>query len=352
MRLKYLLLMIAASFIYACNADQSRQREGQRQKETDVEASLPEQIAIDTAAILKAHNISLPREEYIKLEYEVYDQCSTFTHFAKDLSHPVLTRIVGYDEKGREKEVVYKNHYDSYVDATEVNVYGDNGKIKESYYRLDEKSYDGELRKMYFYYDKNDSLVKTVSFDFKKRIRADVDKGLGRPGGCIVTPEDYEKTKSWALANIWEHTYDEKGRKAAMREVLANGSQSSYQYKYDNEGRLLEEVKMDGGQLTCVENYIYGKNSRTFIRTWGERFSDHTVDTFKFSLDKHGNDIEEWIVEQGGRKFNREKRFYDTDNRLTRRESYLDKDTLHSAYVYTYHKNPAPVRKTLLIDNQ
>ncbi len=98
-------------------------------------------------------------------------------------------------------------------------------------------------------------MIKSVGFDYQRRIKKGVDKGYGSAGGCIITEDDYEKTKSWKLETVWNYIYDKQGQLIEKISPVINSGQNRYLYKYDSVGRLSEEQSLEGKDPIWIEKY-------------------------------------------------------------------------------------------------
>ncbi len=303
-------------------------------------------------------NYELPTEKGISISYETNDVCSTYYFFATDTLNPIIARVLSNDQAGREKEVIYTS-FESYVPATSLIFYDSLGKKSIEYYRIDEKDLRQTLTKTLYHYNEKAQLIQSVSFDFKRRIKKDVDKGLGRPGGCIITEDDYEKQKSWALVSIWNYKYNNLGQLIEKIAPILNSTQDHYLYSYDSSGRLKEERSLEGNRLIWIENYTYSQNGYEFTRIWFEEDGTRgkewnelltPIDTFRYKTDKFNNVTEELVIEEGGRQVSKDYKFYDIQNRLRRHEIYNDTAKLIGYYVYDYKSSLRPVRKTFTVD--
>jgi hypothetical protein len=300
----------------------------------------------------------LPQDKEINISYEIYDVCSTYYFSGSDSLNPVIARLLSYDQAGREKEIVYTS-FESHVPATSIVLYDSSGKKNVEYYRIDEEGLHQVLTKTLYYYNEKDQLIQSVSFDFKRRIKKEVDKGLGRSGGCIIVKDDYEKQKSWKLATIWNYKYDDEGRLIEKVAPVLNSTQDHYLYSYDANGRIIEERSLEGSRLIWIENYIYGQGGYEFTRTWfeknGTRDKDWDglltpIDTFRFKTDKFNNVIEELVIEEGGRQVSKDNKYYDKQNRLLKHEIFDDNNKLLGYYDYRYVTAKKPIRMSFIVN--
>lgn len=301
---------------------------------------------------------TLPQDKEIDIDYKVYNMCSSYYFVANDTLNPLLARVLSHDEKGREKEVIYRR-FESYVPAISLILYDSSGKKAVEYYRIDEEGRQGALTKNIYCYNEQGQLIRSVAFDFTRRIKKGVDKGFGRPGGCTITEKDYETYKSWALATIWNYKYDNHGRLVEKAAPVINSSQNRYLYQYDKKGRIIEERSLEGETLIYIERYNYSQGGYEFTRTWfendGRRQKEWdgslaSVDTFRFVTDKLNNITQELVIEEGGRLVNKHDKFYDGKNRLVKHEIFNDSGKLLGYYVYHYIVDEKPTQKNFFVN--
>jgi len=305
----------------------------------------------------------VPLNEEISIDYKVNPKSITYYFFNKDTLNGlsdslkmISCRTIASDTNNTIDETIY-NWYESIVPSTALSIYDHSGKILEYYYKNDEKTPSEGATKTTYYYDDQKRLTRTVSFDFEKRLRKDVDKGFGRAGGCIITEKDYEKYKSWEIFSVWNYKYDQSGKLVEKFAPIFNSTQNRYTYKYDEKGRLIEERSLENERLIWVESYVYYDLGHEFTRTWfenGQRRKDydgkyHPIDTFRYKIDKFGNETDELVIEEGGRQVSRHKKYYDEKNRIIRNEIYDENDKLLGFYSHKYLDNGHPVSKKFYV---
>ncbi|OQP66460.1 hypothetical protein A3860_13290 [Niastella vici] len=287
----------------------------------------------------------LPHDTAINLNYEVYNTCTTNYFYAKDTTKGTLSRLVYYDKDGREKSTAYQ-FYESRIPATSLCMYDKDGRKTEEYYRIDEKGRLSSFTKTIFEYNESGKLARTIAFDFMRRMKEGIVRGLGTSGGCIVSDEDYEPKRSWALNTVWNYVYDKEGNLIEkFRSFPRDMYQDRYLYKYDNRGRLIEERSFSQGHLYYVESYQYYDGGYEYTRvlydedgTRAKQWNDslETIDTFRYAVDRFNNQLEEKIIEEGGRLVSRDRNYYDKKNRIIRKEIYDEDGKLLGFYAHQY----------------
>ena len=200
--------------------------------------------------------------------------------------------------------------------------------ISTSYF---ETFQNGEVQKSFFYY--NDSLlVRVESFDLKRRLKSDVDKGFGRPGGCIIMPEDYEKEPTWQVNQIVLYQYDSLGRLILRYSPIFQNSQNRFEYQYNEDGNLIVEKSLDESTPIYTINYQYKENQTISNLQWDNENWRGTIQIKTF--DKFGNLIkkstikndEEWI----------EIYEYNVENKLIRFSAYNSDGEIGLTHIYKY----------------
>ena len=193
----------------------------------------------------------------------------------------------------------------------------------------------GEVIKSFYYY-KETLLIRVESFEFKRRIRSDVDKGYGRPDGCNIYDEDYEKEGAWIVSKIELYKYDKKGRKISTYTPISEISQNRYKYDYDVHGNLITERCYVGIKLFSTITYQHQHNMIISLFHWD--YKDRVGSTQMKTFDDHGKLIKdsrfnvgkEW---QGIYKYNEEGNLA----RYTATYNYFEVRT-HLTHIYRYKK--------------
>lgn len=295
----------------------------------------------------------LPQEEKISFSFEANDVCSTYCFLAKDTLTPILTSVRYNGSAGNEKNVVFTSFL-GYVPATSLIFYDSIGNKKIEYYRIDKKDHHQKLIKTLYCYNENAQLIQSISFDYTRRIKKYNKKGHVISRGCSINDDDFEKQKSWALESVWNYKYNLQGQLVEKIAPILNSTQDHYLYSYDQKGRLKEVHSLNGNRLIWIENYTYHQNGYEFTRTWFEKDGTRAkswdgkfdpIYTIRFKTDKFFNIIEESVYEEGVRIISRDVKHYDTQNRLSRHESYYDSANLNEYYIYNYINSQNPIRK-------
>ncbi|MDQ2772297.1 MAG: hypothetical protein M3Y54_17565 [Bacteroidota bacterium] len=146
----------------------------------------------------------------------------------------------------------------------------------------------GDSVKSFAFYNDQGLLIKARFFRYEKKLKPNVDKGLGRPGGCVILPKDYEERRVWQEGSTSIYQYNSKGKR--IRYMLLRDStvlekqQCSYYksgelrenssfnnddatpsyrtlYFYDWRGRLSKQVSYTDKEVSATNYYSYPKNA-------------------------------------------------------------------------------------------
>lgn len=263
-----------------------------------------------------------------------------YKYKSMDSTNLLLVQTIKYDKNEHEIELLWKD-FPNQGDAKIANIFNKSGRIIEKYHLNMAKYGEDKLTKTFYEYYANDKLKKSIEFDYKKRIRKDVDRGDGR-----YYPKDFEKYKSWELGKVWNYEYDEKNRLIKEYTNIVAHSQQIYTYKYDSKDRVIELCKSSDQGMYLTEKYRYFKDSSENIVIWydykGNIDTSETIKKYwdtirKEKYDPNGNTTEKNVFERkDGSLRNQDKMWYDNKNRLIRQEVY-EKSELKETYIYHYN---------------
>lgn len=199
-----------------------------------------------------------------------------------------------------------------------------------------------------YYYDKDNKLEKRQHFDFKRRLKANLDKGIGRRGGCIVEEEDYEKESSWDIISEIFFKYDTLGRKTEYNAPYIHwDNQNRYTWLYYNDGKVNEYRSYDHDRLIWIEKFTYTDASYQFIRTWydydgnpehlKEKSWEYTPQiTHKYELDSLGRIIEETEMTEKGDFLYRSVIEYNSSGLVSKKVRYNQENKPDITHIYEY----------------
>ncbi|MBI9033849.1 MAG: hypothetical protein JEZ03_05200 [Bacteroidales bacterium] len=268
--------------------------------------------------------------------FEHFQDVQVFQFFDSDSLNGKITHSEKLDSNGNVTATYFKDHKtdkgNGRSDVLILIEYNEKNQlvISTSYYETYQKDV---VQKSFFYY--NDSLLARVeTFELKKRLKSDVDKGLGRPGGCIVLPEDFEKEQTWKPSRIVLYKYDSLGRKKLSYSPLFKSSHNRFEYQYDAEGNLILEKSLDESRLLYTINYQYKLNKTISNLQWDNKDWDGTkrVKTF----DNNGNLIKESTI-QNDKEWVDEYQ-YNIEDKLVRFTAYDSDGGINLTHIYKYNK--------------
>lgn len=163
----------------------------------------------------------------------------------------------------------------------------------------------------YFTYNTDGRCTSAEYFRYARRLKPGVDKGLGRPGGCIVLPEDYEPNRVW-------------------RQVFATTSQ------YDKHGRRTDQTEWRDSVVTQREHWTYDRQGRPTVYT--QTRGDAALDTERYWWYNWRGKLAQ-LQESYWRGSYNTTTFYEYDwrGRLSEEHAYADKDSsIVAENYYTY----------------
>ena len=204
------------------------------------------------------------------IKFEHFKYIQVFQFFDKDSLNGKITYSKKVDSNGNILAEYYKDHktdkFNGYSDILTINEYNEKNQRTSSttYYETYQK---GMVEKTFFYY--TDSLLtRAESFDYKKRLRPDVDKGINGSGGCEIEAEDFEETPTWRFKKLIINTYDSLGKKISSSSFFPKILDDKLEYKYDANGKLIEERMLDDDKLLYVKKYEYVGNQTISNLEW------------------------------------------------------------------------------------
>jgi hypothetical protein len=276
-----------------------------------------------------------------EIQFKHFDDVQVYQYLKNMVFDKKITYSQKYDSSGRLIAEYFKDYKTDSGNGRGyilvINEYDDAGKLKitTNYYETFTPSV---VQKIFFYY--NDSLLATKeSFEFTTRLKPDLNKGIGRQGGCIITPDDYEKDKTWKLTDLTKYEYDNKGKKIKAYSLVGRfpSDNDDYEYEYNKEGKLLKEKLLKHKEALWTTEYRYMQHQEISLLTWNIN-NWGTTKTIKKYGSKAQNLLEETTI-QNGKKFVR-KYYYDHKKRLVRYNSYDSDGKLDLTHVYKYKKTP------------
>lgn len=200
---------------------------------------------------------------------------------------------------------------------------------------------DMDSTKMICHYNKKNQLIQEEYFTFERRMKKSVDKGFGRPGGCIVEDSDFEKNRTWEKVSVINYKYDAAGRLIEYNSPkLHFSTQNRYTWLYDSLGRISKYYSYDFQRLIWVEEYTYFKDAYTFRRTWYDysgKPNDYDVFTFTYKINAQGKVTEEKVTDEKGELISSETMEYDSSGNLIRTTAYNGKGKEEMTHLFVYY---------------
>jgi hypothetical protein len=128
---------------------------------------------------------------------------------------------------------------------------------------------EGDQTKTLYHHDRHQRRVRQEHFTYERRLRKDVDKGLGGRDGCTVDEADYELHRTWEKTSSIEYLYDARGRIVSDQALkLHFSTQNRYTWTYDRQDRVQTSCSYEGPRRMWVERYSYFAGGYRFTRTW------------------------------------------------------------------------------------
>ncbi|MEQ8238048.1 MAG: hypothetical protein RIA69_02495 [Cyclobacteriaceae bacterium] len=208
---------------------------------------------------------------------------------------------------------------------------------------------NGDSTKAIYHYDDNGLLLKEEHYDFEKRIREDVDKGLGSSEGCIITEDDYEKERTWRRRSIINYQYDSLGRKIEYYAPSIHWNrQNRYTWIYDDNNRVVEHRSYDHNRLIWAKTYSYETNSLEITRTWFDHEGNpqhlkknHEYSpelTFRYTLNEIEQPITEVVSNEKGELRSQETSKYDEEGRIVETKQFNSEGQHLTTHLFEYER--------------
>ncbi|MFT7002012.1 MAG: hypothetical protein ACJAVW_003049 [Spirosomataceae bacterium] len=282
-------------------------------------------------------------------DLEIIMTCKVYQYGGKNSINKKVTKTIEYYANGKIASETYKGYKETAQtgnsNATYFSDYKDTLLVQRR--SIMDK---GDSTKTILSYNQNGQLIKETHYNYERQIRADVDKGLGRPGGCIITEEDYEKERSWAIRSIIHYTYDSLGRKAEYYAPSVHwGSQNRYTWSYNDKGQIKEHRSYDHDRLIWIEEFSYTDTNYQYTRTWFDydgnpkhlkekKWEYSSQITCTFSLDKQGRVIEEAVTTEKGEFRGRTSTEHNSNGLIAKTVKYNKDNNPEMTHVYEYEK--------------
>ena len=195
-------------------------------------------------------------------------KCQVYQYLGVDSTARQLVLTRTYHPNGRVLEEQYSKyrltHEYMASTGTEQSRYRDTMLVE----RLETDERGDQIKTRYFH-DHLNRLTREERLTSERRQKKNVDKGNGRPGGCILVDSDFRKRRSWEKTSVINYAYDAQGRLVSYdAPKLHYSSQNRYTWVYDSLGRVSKHFSYDRQRLIWVEEFAYFPGGHRFTRTW------------------------------------------------------------------------------------
>lgn len=273
--------------------------------------------------------------------------CDVYQFAGTDSSHKKIALKQTFNAQWQLTSQTYTGYKNTAVqgtsDGTYFYFYRDTLLVQRTF--IDEGE---DSTKALYSYNQQSQLVKTEHFTFQKRLRKNADKGLGRPGGCIVTEKDYEKERSWKQTSVINYSYNTAGQVVLYDATqLHFSSQNRYTWAYDSLGRIAKHSSFDNNRRLSADEYHYFDGGYSFVQTWydydgnpkqlkTEAWEYSPVYTHTFTTDSKGRVLKEVVTTEKGETLSTETTAYNADGRISRTVYYNGKGEPEITHIYVY----------------
>ena len=223
----------------------------------------------------------------------------------------------------------------------------------------------GDSAKSFCFYNDEGLLIKSRFFRYEKKLKPTADKGLGRPGGCIILPEDFEKNRVWQEKSTTIYRYNSAGKlieRMNMRDSTVSEKQRWSYYKsgklreessfdrndvmpsyrtlyfYDEHGRMSKRVSYTDGEVSATDNYSYRKNAVYLDGNYSSYPGEYPLSVYRNikKLDSKGRLVEE-IAYVGRCPLETKKRIrYRPDGKIAQTILFTCQDSSRMVHDYVY----------------
>lgn len=297
-------------------------------------------------SITDSLRVNPPMVDYDR-DLEITSTCEVYQYTGEKRINGTVTKTIEYYGNGKiasERLEGFKpSRISRYGDAIHYYDYKDTLLVQKR--SLLE---NGDSTKTVFTYDENGQLIKETHYLFSRRLRADVDKGFGRPGGCIIDAEDYEKERSWYIRSVIQYKYDSFGRKTEYYAPSIHwGSQNRYTWSYNDSGKIQEHRSFDDDELIWIEEFSYSDTHYRYTRTWYDYYGtpkhlkekswEYTAQiTHTFTLDDQGRVIEDSTTNEKNEFLGKTTTEYNPDGSVAEVVKYDSDGLREMTHVYEY----------------
>ncbi|WP_400192225.1 hypothetical protein [Hymenobacter sp. B81] len=214
-----------------------------------------------------AAQVASEDEAIARLLRQQRSECTIWQYSGSDSVRSTVACRRLYDARHRLISETYRGFSptfeDTWVDGSTYSFYED------TLLRQQVAVYPNQDRsKVIHTYSPQGQLIRQEHLTFERRLKAGVDKGMGRSGGCIVAPEDYEPHRTWARRGVSTFAYDERGNKVEQEFQPPSAPPDRTTWAYDAGNRVTRQSFYSAQQLSWTEQYIYTPDGYSYTRTW------------------------------------------------------------------------------------
>jgi hypothetical protein len=273
-----------------------------------------------------------------------FNQCLVYQFTGTDSSKKHLALAKTYNSRGQlisEEYTGYRrNAVEGNADGIWQYYYQDTILVKRLFVNKDYKS--GDTLLTYLYYDSHNLLIREEEFECERRLMAGVDKGYGRPGGCIVLESDLDKNRTWKQTGQMIYTYNDDGNI-----IMSSDQYFIHTWGYDSVKRVSRELSYEGVKLFWVKDYTYFPNGYAYTTIhYGSDGKPEKPDysnnvfspvyTVTCYLNSNGKIIKEETTTEKGLNMGTELTLYNDAGQVTKTEYHDKKGKPEITHIYEY----------------
>ncbi|MGI4870703.1 MAG: hypothetical protein ACRYFX_05925 [Janthinobacterium lividum] len=201
----------------------------------------------------------------------------------------------------------------------------------------------GDSLKTFYTYTPGGRLASWTRWTYSQKLKPGVDKGITRPGGCELMPEDFEEKRTWQQGATGRYTYDAQGHRTsyALEGTRTNEAQ---RWRYNRNGQLLEHLRFFPPNDTLPDSRTqYAYDSRGRLRREaeygrnGELTRDYRYRTVKNVLYATGT-YQAYTGENPPSAY-RIITYHDSKGRIIKEIDYAGRCSLEARITTTYRPN-------------
>jgi len=281
---------------------------------------------------------------YSILNGQNFSRCDIYQYKGTDSSQIYLSSKLFYNLDGR---IAFKiDNVCLNIICEEYYFYKDSLLIKKI--SID-KNHDS--LQTFYTYNKKRQLIKSERFELINKLKEGVDKGYGRPGGCILTKDDYEEEKTWVKFTEIIYKYDHKGNKILEDATKSPSYRYKHAWKYDDKKRIVEHCSYNVDSKTralyYLTKYDYNDSGYKYTRTGYDaegkprqfktkpwEYAPQVTNTFW--VNRFGNIVKEIVSDEKGKIYSIYVTEYNTFNKISKRIIIGNENKLLLTEIFQY----------------